>query len=252
MNLVICMAGRNTRFHDVGIDIPKYLLPLAGKPAIESIVENLISDDAFSNVYLVAHERDIYFKDELITALGSLSIDPKNLLYVGETNGQADTANLALSLLDIDQSVSVVFHNADTVLLDRNTEALRNTLLSGSGAIDVFSAESPSYSYVRIEGDEILEIAEKRVISNWATSGLYGFPSGTLFQKYFEKLLMSKAPLPTNELYISDVINLMLNERIRFQPLGNELEESTTTFVMGSPEEYRLIQTTSMFSNYAN
>ena len=72
------------------------------------------------------------------------------------------------------------------------------------------------------------------------------------FQKYFEKLLMSKAPLPTNELYISDVINLMLNERIRFQPLGNELEESTTTFVMGSPEEYRLIQTTSMFSNYAN
>jgi len=252
MNLVICMAGRNTRFHDVGIDIPKYLLPLAGKPAIESIVGNLIGDNAFSNVYLVAHERDIYFKDELKKALASLSIDPKNLLYVGETKGQADTANLALSLLDIEQGASVVFHNADTILLNRDTEALRNTLLSGSGVIDVFSAESSSYSYVRIEGDEILEIVEKRVISNWATSGLYGFPSGALFQKYFGKLLISEIHLPTDELYISDVINLMLNERIPFQPLSMELEESTTTFVMGSPAEYRLIQATSINSNYAN
>ena len=26
-SLIICMAGLNTRFHDVGFDVPKYLLP---------------------------------------------------------------------------------------------------------------------------------------------------------------------------------------------------------------------------------
>lgn len=252
MNLVICMAGRNTRFHDVGIDIPKYLLPLAGKPVIESIIGNLLDTKSFSNVYLVAHERDVYFRGELKSALQSLEIDPENLLYIGETRGQADTANESLSLLDLDQSEPVVFHNADTILLNRNTEVLQETLKNGRGGIDVFKADSPSYSYVRIQDKEILEIVEKRVISNWATSGLYGFPTGTVFQEYFLKLIEQGSTLQAGELYISDVINLMLADKLPFQPLGLELEGSPTTLVMGSPEEYRLIQTSPSFSKYAS
>ena len=252
MNLVVCMAGRNTRFHDVGIDTPKYLLPLADKPVIESIIENLLGGNSFSNVYLVAHERDIYFQDELKAALLSLDIDPTNLIYIGETRGQADTANVALSLLDLDPNEPVVFHNADTILLNRDTEALRRTLESGRGGIDVFKADSPSYSYVRIQAKEILEIVEKRVISEWATSGLYGFPSGTIYQEYFTGLAEQGQTLQAGELYISDIINIMLADELPFHPLGQELEDSPSTLVMGSPEEYRLLQTSPSFSRYAS
>lgn len=249
MNLVICMAGRNTRFHDVGIDIPKYLLPLAGKPIIESIIDNLLRSNSFSDVFLVAHERDVYFQNELEASLERLAINPENLLYIGETKGQAHTANVALSIFQIELKEPVVFHNADTILLNRNTEALKRALEVGRGGIDVFRADSPSYSYVRIKDEKIFEIVEKKVISNWATSGLYSFPSGAIFQKYFASLLESGLTLPAGELYISDVINLMLADKIPFQPFSMELEESTTTLVIGSPEEYRLIQT---FANYAS
>lgn len=252
MNLVVCMAGRNTRFHDVGIDVPKYLLPLAGKPVIESIIGNLLSTKSFSNVYLVAHERDIYFRDELQAALVSLEIDPMNLLYIGETRGQADTANVSLSLLDIDWNEPVVFHNADTILLNRNTDVLKETLRGGHGGIDVFKADSPSYSYVRIQNEEITEIVEKRVISNWATSGLYGFPTGSVFQEYFSKLIEQGTVLGAGELYISDVINLMLVDKLPFRPLGLELEDASATLVMGSPEEYRALQISPSFSKYAS
>ena len=39
--LVICMAGLNTRFHDVGFDIPKYLLPWREETIIYEILKQL-------------------------------------------------------------------------------------------------------------------------------------------------------------------------------------------------------------------
>jgi len=251
MNLVICMAGRNTRFHDVGIDIPKYLLPLSGRPVIEMILQNLIISKSFSNVYLVAHQRDIYFENELRTSLLNLGVDPGNLLYIGETKGQADTANESLSLLNLNLDESVVFHNADTILLNRDILALKRSLQMGHGSIDVFTAKSPSYSYVDIQNGRILEIVEKRVISNWATSGLYGFPSGVMFQKYFKNFSELALSQSSGELYISDVINLMLADNFKFEPLSLNLKGASNTLVIGSPEEYRAIQSSPSFSDHA-
>lgn len=250
MNLVICMAGRNTRFHDVGIDIPKYLLPVSGRPVIEMIIQNLVSTHSFVSVYLVAHQRDIYFRRELETSLIALGVDPGNLSYIGETNGQADTANVSLDILNLDLDKPIVFHNADTILLGRDIGALQETLQNGHGSIDVFLAESPSYSYVDIEENRILEIVEKRVISKWATSGLYGFPTGALFQSYFKKFIELAQPGDHREYYISDIINLMLADSFIFEPLSHDVSASLSTLVIGSPEEYRFIQSLQRISNH--
>jgi dTDP-glucose pyrophosphorylase len=245
------MAGRNTRFHDVGIDIPKYLLPLSGRPVIEMIIQNLNASDSFANVYLVAHQRDIFFRDELETSLANLGIDLENLNYIGETKGQADTANESLSILNLNLDEPVVFHNADTILLRRDTSALKNSLQKGHGSIDVFLADSLGYSYVHIQEDRILEIVEKRVISNWATSGLYGFPSGAIFHSYFKKFYKLALSQNSKEIYISDIINLMLADNFVFDSLSQNLKDSSTTLVIGSPEEYRAIQASPDFSNHA-
>ena len=252
MNLVICMAGRNTRFHDVGIDTPKYLLPLSGRPVIEMIIQNLIASNSFANVYLVAHQRDIFFRAELQTSLLNLGIDPENLRYIGETKGQADTANESLAILNLNLDEPVVFHNADTILLSRDTVALKKSLQMGHGSIDVFLADSPSYSYVDIQEGRILEIAEKSVISNWATSGLYGFPTGSVFQSYFKKFSELAVPQNAKELYISDIINLMLADNFNFEPLSHDLKGLSTTLVIGSPEEYRAIQSFPSFTKHAS
>jgi dTDP-glucose pyrophosphorylase len=246
------MAGRNTRFHDVGIDVPKYLLPFSDRPVIEQILGNLNGGKAFADVYLVAHQRDIFFKDELQETLNRLEINPDNLYYIGETKGQADTANEALNLLGLDPSEPVVFHNADTILLNRKMEPLDNILRLGRGIIDVFAAESPSYSYVSIEKNRILKIVEKRVISSWATSGLYGFPSGTVFQEYFKKFLVPQTPLNEAEIYISDIIRLMMEEGIEFEPLSHDLNRKSNTLVIGSPEEYRDLLASTSFPKYVS
>jgi NDP-sugar pyrophosphorylase family protein len=66
------MAGYNTRFHDVGFDIPKYLLPWNDKTIIYDILKNL---GWVTQLILVANKRDIYFKDQLVEAIQTTGLE---------------------------------------------------------------------------------------------------------------------------------------------------------------------------------
>ena len=239
MKLVVCMAGLNTRFHDVGIDVPKYLLPFRGQLVIQAILNNLNSSKNFEDVYLIAHERDDYFKVELAQAIETIGVNTTNILYIGETNGQAETAHEALTLLNLSDNESVVFHNADTILFDRDTDQIENILESGQGVVDVFESSLPIYSYVDMRNGNILDIVEKKVISNLASSGLYGFPNVGLYKMYFSKLTQDNMQSTTKEIYISDVIKLMLRNGLSFAAVGSTLvNQANSTLVIGSPEQY--------------
>ena len=242
MDLVICMAGQNTRFHDVGVDIPKYLLPIEGKSVIQLILSNLLDTGAFSQIHLVAHERDIYFKELLIQSLADFSVGHNQVHYIGETKGQAETASLAIRLINsINPENPVVFHNADTVLYNRDYSKFRSDLNSGIGVIDVFEAQSPAYSYVVIQDELVVDIAEKSVISNWATSGLYGFSSSATYETYFQDLQKNQYALKDlkREIYISDVVKVMIQEGYKFKPYASDkAQPDARTVVLGSPAEY--------------
>jgi dTDP-glucose pyrophosphorylase len=237
MDLVICMAGRNTRFHDLGYDIPKYLLPFPKATVIQSIVNSLNISNIFDRIYLVAHERDIYFKDELVRALNDSRISGDNLFYIGETSGQAETAYLATKLISRSEDFQVVFHNADTILFNRDLIYFTELLNFNSGFVDTFYANSEKYSYVELNEDKIINIVEKKVISNHATSGLYGFASCREYQKYF--LELKNSPNSTSnfqEVYISDVIKHMIRSGKKFKTKLNSIDQKT--LVLGSPKEY--------------
>ena len=244
MDLVICMAGQNTRFHDVGVDIPKYLLPIEGRSVIQLILSNLLDTGIFSKVHLIAHERDIYFKEMLIQSLADFSFSDSQLHYIGETKGQAETASLAIRLIgSLPSDKPVVFHNADTILYNRDFSALKSDLHEGIGVIDVFQAQSPNYSYVVIQNQLVVDIAEKSVISNWATSGLYGFSSSAIYEKYFQELERKKHVLKdgNREIYISDVVKVMIQGGHRFKPyINKDTNPDPRTLVLGSPAEYNL------------
>ena len=63
--LIICMAGLNTRFHNVGFDIPKYLLPWGKNTIIYEILYQIKKNYTFSNYLLIANKRDQSFKKQL-------------------------------------------------------------------------------------------------------------------------------------------------------------------------------------------
>ena len=226
-SLVICMAGLNTRFHDVGFDIPKYLLPWGNQTIIHEIIERL---GTFEEVYLVANRRDMYFMPALIETIRPLGLGENNIQYIGDTAGQAHTAYIG-SFFIKNNKAPFFIHNADTLLIGREFEEINKKILDAY--VDVFVANNPKYSYVKSKDGIVIEIAEKNCISPFASSGLYGFKDVETYQKMYD---ITQQNFVGKEIYIANVLDTMLknNKLINL----NELNTSHKTIVLGSPEEY--------------
>ena len=233
-SLILCMAGRNTRFHDVGFDIPKYLLPWKNEVIITSILREIISQYNFRDILLLANKRDIHFKNNLISALNVIGLNDKNVYYIGDTDGQAHTAMLGVDLIK-DKSSCVMIHNADTLIINRNFNMIENMLSTNDAYVDVFVANSPSYCYVRANGNNVIDIIEKKCISPYASSGLYAFKSPQTYIKAFSSTIDI---FKKKELYISDVLKQLIADGGHV--LINDLEHMSETCVLGTPYEYGL------------
>lgn len=234
MNLIICMAGLNTRFHDFGFDIPKYLLPWGDKTIILEILTELTKDYKFDQIILLANKRDIYFKETLLKSISELNLDESNIYYINDTNGQAHTASIGAGLCN-DKSISFCVHNADTIITNRNFKQIELLLENNQAFIDVFVANSPSYCYVRFDKDKVLEISEKVQNSPFASSGLYCFQST---DKYLDAYFKISETQKSKEIYISNLMQQMLNDGDKI--CSNSLNNKSETIVLGSPQEYSL------------
>ena len=216
-SLVLCMAGLNTRFHDVGFDIPKYLLPWGDETIIHEIIKQL---GTFEETILLANKRDSYFKTKLVDTIKPLGLTENNIQYIGA------------SLLK-NQTKPFFVHNADTLLIGRDFNEIES--LMADGYIDVFVANNPKYSYVRSKDGLVTEIVEKSPISPFASSGLYGFQSPQLYQEMYESL---SATFVGKEMYIANLFTHMIEKNCS---IGlNDLNNKYETIVLGSPQEYGL------------
>ena len=224
------MAGLNTRFHDVGFDIPKYLLPWREETIIYEILKQL---GTFDEVLLLANKRDVYFMPDLIKTIEPLGLGKNNIHYIGDTNGQAHTAYIGASLLK-NKLQTFFVHNADTLLIGRDFKSIESTM--SDAYVDVFIANNPKYSYVRSKDGLVTEIAEKSSISPFASSGLYGFYNAQLYEKMYEALSEN---FTGKEMYIANVLDYMIKNNNLFVAL-NELNNSYETIVLGTPQEYGL------------
>jgi dTDP-glucose pyrophosphorylase len=160
-----------------------------------------------------------------------------NLIFIDETNGQAESLYLGLSYL-LEKKIaqyqtSFLAHNIDTLLLERKIEKLYKMLNSADGVIDTFHSISKNFSYVKLNKEkQVSALIEKKVVSNRASSGLYGFSSISNYINFYNKIDKTK----TKELYISQVINMMIDNGSIF--LDSINKNPHHTIVLGTPEEY--------------
>jgi dTDP-glucose pyrophosphorylase len=225
--LVLCMAGLYSRFRKAGYATPKFLLTMSG----QTIIARIVSELAPAALVLIANERDAEHGDAIRAALATIGHGDADLHFVGDTSGQAETAAIgARRALALGHTGPLVFHNIDTVLLERDLGAIGDILTRSDGFIDVFDNDSAAYSYVAVDGDRVTDIAEKVVISRHATTGLYGFRSAAYYlEQAAETTRRSKG-----EFYISDVYRRMLDHGadIRIET------ESGPAIILGTPAEY--------------
>ena len=229
MNLIITMAGRYSRFIEEGYRLPKYLLPWGDHPILKVIISKLNSNNSFKNVYFIANKRDEVYMPHVKKIIRSFGIPLDNLFLISDTSGQAETASKAISLICkkfTSLEGGVVFHNIDTILFNRDIDEISNALRDSDGYIDIFKSSNHNYSYVLIENDIVRSIAEKIVISNNASSGMYAFKNIDIFNQYYSQEM----------LYISDIYKGMIEDGASI--VAGCVYSEDETLVLGTPSEY--------------
>lgn len=202
MTVLIPMAGAGNRFAQVGYKRPKPLIDVLGQPMIKQVVDSLNVKARY--VFIV--QKKHYEKYNLDVVL-PLIVPGCHIVQVdGVTEGAACTSLLAKEYIDNDQPLMIV--NSDQYIeWDANKTMYKIQEQNWDGAILTFKANEPKWSYCRVdESGSVVEVAEKRVISDDATVGVYYWKHGYQYVNY-AKQMIEKNIRVNNEFYICPVFN---------------------------------------------
>jgi len=214
LNIVIPMAGRGQRFVDAGFEKPKPLIPVRDRPMYAWAAESLPLERAARLVFVCLAEHAV----ELATDIGLRygQHDPIVHVLPEVTAGQLATVLAARDHLQAD--LPLVIYNADTLCRG----ALRG-LDDGQavdGMIGVFRAEGSHWSFARTDASgRVVETAEKRRISEWATTGLYYFGETSNFLGHADEMI-SDDDRTRGEFFVAPLYNRMIaaGSDIRIDP----------------------------------
>jgi dTDP-glucose pyrophosphorylase len=221
------MAGLGSRFKDAGYSFPKPLIDIDGKPMIQVVVDNLNIKANFT--YIVQQEH--YEKYELQHMLNRITPNCNIVQVSGLTEGAAVTALMAKKFIDNDKPLIIA--NSDQVV-DWSSRSFLYEMITknADGGIVTFKSTHPKWSYAKINSvGHVLEVAEKKPISDIATVGIYYWKHGKDFVKYAEQMI-AKNIRTNNEFYICPIFNEAIGDNQKV--LTHDVERM---WGVGTPED---------------
>ncbi len=212
MNVIIPMAGLGSRFSQAGYTFPKPLIEVHGKPMIQIVIENL----GLTANYIYVVQKSHRIKYNLDAMLSLITPGCQIVEVDGVTEGAACTILLAEQLINNDDPL--VIANSDQYIewnsLDFFYKMNEQDL---DGGIVSFNSTHPKWSYVKLdEHDFVVEVAEKKPISDIATVGIYYWKHGKDFVKYAKQMIFKNIRV-NEEFYVCPVYNeaIIENKKIK-------------------------------------
>lgn len=215
LNILVPMSGRGSRFASQGYKLPKPLIDVKGQPMIKWVIDSLKVDANF--IFVVDQNHIDQFRiDYLLKSFApgcTIVVDNPNL------TGPCTSALSARKMIDNDKHLFIV--NCDQYLEYDSTEFFYGNIVKGAaGAIITFkeNEKSPKWSYARLEAgtDSIIEVKEKQVISDLATTGHYYYDKGSDFVKYADQMIAADFRI-NNEFYVAPTYEYMIADGKRIK-----------------------------------
>jgi NDP-sugar pyrophosphorylase family protein len=194
------MAGLGSRFAEQGYDKPKPLIDVNGVPMIKTVVDSLNIDGNYIFVVQKSHRIKYHLDD----VLDKIAPGCKIVEVDGITEGAASTSLIAKDL--INNNTPLVIANSDQIVKWDSRPFQGMSHIGFDGVTAVFTASDPKWSYVKSSWTIVTEVAEKKVISDQANVGIYGWSKGSDYVKYAEQMI-AKDIRTNGEFYIAPVYN---------------------------------------------
>lgn len=227
LNVLVPMAGAGSRFAQQGYTFPKPLIEVNGKPMIQVVVENLNIEAHY--IFIVQQEH--YEKYNLKYLLNLIAPGCDIVQVNGVTEGAACSTLLAKEFINNDNPL--VMANSDQYVEWNSNECMYAfTADEIDGGILTFEATHPKWSYARVGTDGFVsEVAEKKVISNEATVGVYYWKKGSDYVKYAEQMIEKNIRV-NNEFYVCPVFNEAISDSKKIK-----VKRVENMWGIGTPED---------------
>ena len=213
MKIIVPMAGRGSRLRPHTLTVPKPLIPIAGKPIVQRLVEDIskVCDETVDEIAFIIGD----FGNEI----------EKNLINIAESLGakgtiyhQEEALGTAHAILCAKESLTgnVVVAFADTLFKADFT--LDN---SADGIIWVKQIENPSaFGVVKLnDSNEITDFIEKpeTFVSDLAIIGIYYFSDGEKLSIELQYLIDNNIK-EKGEFQLTNALENMKAKGVKFKP----------------------------------
>jgi NDP-sugar pyrophosphorylase family protein len=209
LKIIIPAAGAGKRFQEAGYTFPKPLIDINGKPMIQLVIENLKPTCPHKFIFICQKEHyDKYSLREIFNNLAG----PDNyecIQLTSLTQGAACTILTAIEHINDDNDL-IIANSDQLVDIDINDFINFSRQSDADGVIMTFNAAHPKWSFARPDNNgNVLEVAEKKVISNHATVGIYYFKQGKKFVEATQAMI-EKDIRVNNEFYVCPTYNELI------------------------------------------
>lgn len=238
LNIVVPMAGEGARFRERGYTFPKPLIEINGKPMIQVVVENLTPKTEQRFTFICRKEH--YDKYSLRDLLNLVAPRCNIVTIERQTEGAACTALLAAAYINNEEELLIANSDqyVETDIHDFIIDSRKRKL---DGNIMTFNASHPKWSFAKLDEDRlVMEVAEKRPISNHATAGIYYYRRGKMFVEA-ATMMIEKNIRVNNEFYVCPVYNEMILAGLK---IGIYEIDSAKMHGMGTPEDLEQFEKT--------
>ncbi|MBZ9730461.1 nucleotidyltransferase [Salegentibacter sp. JZCK2] len=210
MKIIVPMAGRGSRLRPHTLTIPKPLIPVAGKPIVHRLVEDIakVLNQPIEEIAFILGD-PAFFGDDVVESLKDLakSLNAKASIY--RQDQPLGTGHAIMSAKESLSGPAVVAY-ADTLIkadfkLDKDAD----------GVIWTKKVDNPeAFGVVNLnEKDEIIELVEKpkKFVSDQAVIGIYYFKDIAVLKGKLEEVLEENL-MHGGEYQINDGIKKMMAE----------------------------------------
>ncbi|SDQ15311.1 sugar phosphate nucleotidyltransferase [Flagellimonas zhangzhouensis] len=216
MKIIVPMAGRGSRLRPHTLTIPKPLIPVAGKPIVHRLVEDIakVLGEPIEEVAFILGD-PAFFGDDVVESLMDLaeSLGAKGSIY--RQDQPLGTGHAIMSAKESLNGPAVIAY-ADTLIradfdLDRTADSV----------IWVKQVEHPeAYGVVQLNtSNEIVELVEKpkEFVSDLAVIGIYYFKDVGVLKNELQHVLENNIT-HGGEYQINDGIKRMMEKGMKFVP----------------------------------
>ena len=232
INIVIPMAGLGSRFANAGYNLPKPLIDVDGAPMIERVLNNINIYNASYKLVIQDsqyHENSIFFK----SLQKKFDIEYIRINHI--TEGALMTVLYAHRWINNDTPLMIA--NSDQIVeIDFNLFFQDMKIENMDGSIMTFQSKEKKWSYIRLEHDKVVEVKEKEVISEFATTGIYLFNSGKAFIDSALDMIVRNERV-NNEFYVAPVYNHMINNGLK---IGHYNVKKSSFYGIGTPDDLNI------------